>query len=147
MKPGQNKAKLFHFLAERIGSVATEGKQLCTTLENNVVCAFHINNVHDLTPCDNKEADTRIILHTLHCAKQGYGRVIIKTVDTYVLFLAVAAFTQHLSCVKVALDRFRSKYIPIHRYIWADGIAEALGGEKAEALPFFHIFTGCLLME
>ena len=66
LKPEQNKANLFHFLAERVGSVATEGKQLCTTLENNIVYSFHINNVHDLTPCDHEEADTRIILHTVH---------------------------------------------------------------------------------
>ena len=48
----------FHFLAERIGSVAPEGKQVCTTLENNIVCAAHINNAHDLAPCDHEEADT-----------------------------------------------------------------------------------------
>ena len=39
LKLEQNKAKLVHFLAERIGSLATEGKQLCTALENNTVCA------------------------------------------------------------------------------------------------------------
>ena len=51
----QNKTKPFHFLAKHIGSVATEVKQLCTTLENNIVCATHINNVHDLAPFDHEE--------------------------------------------------------------------------------------------
>ena len=66
LKLEQNEAKLAHFLSKRIvciGYVATEGKQPCTTLENNIVCAAHINNVHDFT---------RMILHTLHCAKKGY---------------------------------------------------------------------------
>ena len=56
LKLEQNKAKLFHFLTERIGSVGTEGKQLCTTVENNFVCTAHINNVHDLAPCDHEES-------------------------------------------------------------------------------------------
>ena len=78
LKLEQNKAKLSHFLAENIGSVAAEGKQLCTALENNSVYAAHINNVHDIAPSNHEEADTRIILHTFHCAKQGYDTVIIK---------------------------------------------------------------------
>ena len=56
LKLKQNKAKLFHFLAESIGSVATEGKQLCTTVEKIFVCTVHINNVHDLAPCDHEES-------------------------------------------------------------------------------------------
>ena len=78
LKLEQNKAKLSHFLAENIGSVAAEGKQLCTALENNSVYAVHINIVHDIAPCNHEEADTRIILHTFYRAKQGYDRVIIK---------------------------------------------------------------------
>ena len=35
LKLEQNKAKLFYFLVESIGSVATEGKQLRTVLKNN----------------------------------------------------------------------------------------------------------------
>ena len=56
LKLEQNKAKLFHFLADRIGSVATEGKQLCTTVEINFVCTARTNNVHDLAPCDHEES-------------------------------------------------------------------------------------------
>ena len=48
LKLEQNKAKLPHFLALNIGSVSTEGKQLCTALENNSMCATH-NNIHDIT--------------------------------------------------------------------------------------------------
>ena len=39
LETGENKVKLLHFLAERIISVATEGKQPCTTLENNILAA------------------------------------------------------------------------------------------------------------
>ena len=35
LKLERNKVKFFYFLAERIGSVATEGKQLRTILEKN----------------------------------------------------------------------------------------------------------------
>ena len=107
-----------------IGSVATEGKQLYTTLENNIVCAVHIDNVHDFT---------RMILHTIHCVKKGYDRVIIKAIDTDVAVPAVAAFHSLPMLKELWIDFGVNKH---HRYILAHEIAKALGKEKAEALPF-----------
>ena len=131
LKLEQNKARPFHVLVERIGSVETEGKQLCTTLEKNIVCVTHINNAHDFI---------RMILHTLHCAKEGYDRVIIKTVDTEVAYLAVAAFQSIPMLKGLCIDFGVNKH---HRYISPYGIAKALGKLKAEALPVFHAFTEC----
>ena len=47
LKLEQNKAKLSNFLAENIGFVPAEWKQLSIALENNSVYAAHITNVHD----------------------------------------------------------------------------------------------------
>ena len=124
LKLEQNKAKLSQFFAERIGSVATEGKQLCTTVENNSVCAAHINNIHDLVPYDYQEANTRIILHSLHCPKQVYDRVNIKPVDTDFVVLAVAAFHSIPMLKELRIDFGVNKH---HRYILAHGIANVLG--------------------
>ena len=37
-------------------------------------------------------ADTRILLHYAHCARQGLRKVIIRTVDTDVVVLAIGHF-------------------------------------------------------
>ena len=118
LKLEQNKAKLVYFLTERIVSVATEGKQLCTALENNIVCTAHINNVHHFT---------RMILH---CVKKN----IIKTVDTDVAVLAVAGL-HFIPMPKELWVDFRIN--KDHRYISVHRIAKALCKQKAEALPLF----------
>ena len=140
MKLKQNEAKLFYFLSEYIGSVATEEKYLFTTLDKNIICAVHINNVYDLSSCDHEEANTSIILHALHCAKQGHDMDIIKTVETDVAVLAVIAF-HSISMFKEPWIDFRvNKH---HRYNSSHGTAKALVKEKAKAFPYFHAFTGC----
>ena len=40
----------------------------------------------------HEEADTRILLHVVHCAQQGLRKVIIRTVDTDVVVLAIGHF-------------------------------------------------------
>ena len=41
-------------------------------------------------PCTQKEADTRIFLHVSDAANYGYGKLMIRTVDSDVLVLAIA---------------------------------------------------------
>ena len=46
----------------------------------------------DLAPCDHEEADTRLFLHARHCAQNGHKKVVIRSVNTYVVVLAIANF-------------------------------------------------------
>eukprot|EP00794_Sanderia_malayensis_P010250 gene10250-11304_t len=95
--------------------------------------------VDDLSPCNHEEADTRLFLHVKHCSQEGNSKVLIKTVDTDVVIIAIAKFTF------LALDELwiefgagkNRRWIPIHR------IVEALGEEKCSALLYWHAFTGC----
>ena len=80
-----NKIKPNFPILSPIGSAATEGKQLCTALENNSVYAADINHVKGIALLKSEKADTKIILHTFHCAKQGYDRAIIKKLLTQTL--------------------------------------------------------------
>ena len=114
--------------------VATKAKQLCSKLENNIVCADHINNVHASAPCDHEQVDIRIILHILYCAKQGYDSVIIETVDTDVVTLAIAAFHSIPMLKKLWIDCVVNKH---HRYISAHGIARLWIKRKQRLCRFF----------
>ena len=45
-----------------------------------------------MAPCNHEEADGRLLLHVAHAAAKGCSRVMIRTVDTDVLVLAVACY-------------------------------------------------------
>ena len=44
-----------------------------------------------LSPCNHQEADTRMILHVADAINEGYMKILLRTVDTDVVILAVTA--------------------------------------------------------
>ena len=86
-----------------------------------------------------EEADTRIILHMEDAVKEGYTKVIIRTVDTDVVVLAVASAQRHKSTeVWVAFSTGKN-----FRFLAAHEMARVLGPDRCIALTVFHAFTGC----
>ena len=80
-----------------------------------------------------------MLLHAVDSANRGYRRIILRTVDTGVLILAVSTVvSQEHTGIWVAFGS--GKHL---RYITAHDIAKELGHEKALSLPMFHAFTGC----
>jgi len=103
-----------------------------------VLCA-QPRNTTALAPCTQEEADTRIFLHVSDAANHGYCKVMIRTVDSDVLVLAIAAVQQlKIDELWVAFASGKSfRYLPAHE------MADALGPEKCIALPFLHALRGC----
>ena len=85
----ENKVEVFSFLATRLAAQETE-KQVIGTLHKDVVYT-HARYIAGLAPCTHEEADTRMLLPVQDAMKQGYTKVSIRTVDTDVVVLAVAA--------------------------------------------------------
>ena len=140
LRSEQNKDELFNYLANCIQSYDARGKVLISTLGKLVVTAGQ-NDLQDLKylqPCSHEEADTRILLHVAHCAKQGYRRIAIRTVDTDIVVLAIAHF-QSLDIDELWICYGVGKHF---RYIAAHTIA-TLMKERAKALMMFHALTGC----
>eukprot|EP00794_Sanderia_malayensis_P001903 gene1903-2161_t len=114
-------------------------KIIVSTIMDQVLTNCFAGIVDDLSPCNHEEADTRLFLHAKHCSQEGNSKVLIKTVDTDVVIIAIAKFTF------LALDELwiefgagkNRRWIPIHR------IVKALGEEKCSALLYWHAFTGC----
>ena len=90
--------------------------------------------------CTHEEADCRMLLHTSHAAKRGHYNILIRTIDTDVVVLAVsvAHALQSRNELWLAFETGKS-----FRYFEAYKIAAGLGTEKALALPMFHALTGC----
>ena len=134
-----NKAELFSFLADQCTTVSCpEGKQIMSTKGELVLCNPKRNSIDQISPCSHEEADTRLLLHAKDAVQHGCERIMIRTVDTDVVVLAVALYLPiHASELWISFgvgDNF--KYIPAHT------IAGSLG-PKCRALPMFHAFSGC----
>ena len=46
-------------------------------------------DVHLLAPCSHEEPDSRMMLHVAHAAQHGHHKILVRTVDTDVVVLAV----------------------------------------------------------
>jgi hypothetical protein len=144
LREDENKAELFHYLAEYViadveKTAVDEGKQVISTKGVQVLNVLPDANIHELAPCSHEEADTRILLHVEHAGRHGLKRVMIRTMDTDVLVLAIGKYSKlSLEELWVSFGTGKGlKYFPVHT------IATRLGDDRARALPGFHAFTGC----
>ena len=96
-------------------------------------------DISKLSSCTHEEADTRLLLHTVECFRQGFNRVMIRTVDTDLMVIAISTFQQlGISELWIALGTGKNfRYVPIH------DIVKELGPTRAGSLIAFHVFTGC----
>ena len=82
----------------------------------SVLCSRVHEDISSLAPCTHEEADTRMLLHAVDSANKGYRRIMLRTVDTDVLVLAVSTVV----CLKdteiwVAFGTGKHlRYIPAH---------------------------------
>ena len=137
LRDDANKTELFLFLVKHIKHLVTR-KQIITTNGSDVVC-IPPQDISNLAPSNHEEADTRMVLHLADAAKKGYNKILLRTVDTDVVVLSVAAFAKlEIQELWIAFGTGKNfRYIPIHE------IAASLGPAKSQALPIFHAYTGC----
>ncbi len=86
-----NKKELFSFLSKSlIQSFVEPTKELVVIDGEQVLSVPSQNDLHLLSPCStHEEADSRMMLHVAHAARQGHQGILIRTVDTDVVVLAV----------------------------------------------------------
>jgi len=67
-----------------------------------------------LAPCNHEEAESDIMLHAAHAAHSGHKKILIRTVDTDVVVLAVALarspFTHHI-LKEEGVDQYREVFL------------------------------------
>ena len=138
----QNKTELFRYLSTTIIQHGDRGDVI-------MICAYDDTRISDsneldlsnLTPCNHEEADTRVFLHVKDMTQQGHTKMVIRTVDTDVLVLAVSVYEQLQKEMEELWVDFGAgknrKFFPIHETL------EHIGECKARGFPFFHAFTGC----
>ncbi|KAK3097011.1 hypothetical protein FSP39_005574 [Pinctada imbricata] len=139
LRDNENKEELFVFLADELTKIQCD-KDVISTYGSNILHNLYDETaVEHLSPCSHEEADTRILLHMADASRKGFSKVAIRTVDTDVLVLAIAAFHQ-LSITEIWLifgTGLNLRFIPVH------DIAQELGEEKSSCIHVFHALTGC----
>ena len=140
LRVDENKIELFKLLTESlIVADFIQGKELFVTDGEQVVCVPN-QDTAILSPCNHEEADTRMLLHASHAASKGHNSIIIRTVDTDVLVLAVMVAEKVPEIQQLWLAFGNGKNF---RYIAAHRIKDTIGPQKSLALPMFHALTGC----
>lgn len=126
LRDNANKEGLFHLLSSICHSHDFgNGNELIITDGSNAL----INNACEdrrrtsLQPCNHEEADTRIMVHVADAVAQGYKNIMIRTVDTDVVILAIAC-VQKLPQIKLWVHIGVGKN---HQYLCCHEIAAALG--------------------
>ena len=85
-----NTDELFPFLGQERVSKNTGHTVIVFTLLDGVVSSRDGQNTDGLQTCSHEEADTRMLLHIKNTMNFGVKMVMIRTVDTDVVVLAVA---------------------------------------------------------
>ena len=83
-------------------------------------------NTANISPCNHEEADSRIMLHIADAAEPGFSKILVRTVDTDVVVLAVAT-EQELGMSEIWISFGTGKYF---RYVHAHEISASLGPRK-----------------
>jgi hypothetical protein len=142
LRNSQNKEDLFELLGRHAASDSGFAS-LVSHVRNSFVCSPNTRtSLVSSFSSELAEADGRIILHAYDGVLHGAKIIVIRTVDTDVLVLAISFF--------FALAGLGLQELWIHfgvgnrrRYIAAHKVAENLGEQKSVALRAFHAFTGC----
>lgn len=142
LRNSNNKEELFSLLGTLAINTITNVQVVTTSGEDVKGNINAQTSLIGVTCPGHEEADSRIILHLQDMVENGFRNISIRTVDTDVLVLAIAYFftlsTAGLDKLWIAFGTGKNyRFIPVH------AIAEAIGREKAIALPGFHAFTGC----
>ncbi|XP_032222990.1 uncharacterized protein LOC116604554 [Nematostella vectensis] len=135
----ENKKVLFKFLDASVKSISVQcDAQVISTDDIDVVSHATVDK-EGLAPSNHKEADTRILLHVKHASARGMKKVLIRTVDTDVVILAVA-FARKLPVEELWVAFGVGKHL---RYLQIHSMVDNLTTSQCEGLPFFHALTGC----
>ena len=134
-----NKEELFPYLSQVSSAWRSDSNKEIVVTDGIEVLVSPVRDTTLLAPCLHEEADTRMFVHAADAASRRHKKMIVRTVDTDVVVLAVSVFEQ-LGIDELWLDFGVGKH---RKYIASHLVAQAIGRRKSKCLPFFHALTGC----
>ena len=142
----ENNNALNEYLAQKLISMHNiSNQQLIVTYKDGIlVSGGEVSDERCIVYCTSEEADARVVRHARDAASEGFTFIMIRTIDTDVLILALS-YASTLSVEKehsifVAMYSTKGNAVT---YYNVNEIACKLGVRTLSALPFFFAFTGC----
>ncbi len=124
MRSGAFKASLTQFLLQE-----WSGKEYASRSEKRTVF---------VTACTQEEADTRMLLYAAHAADHAMPSVVIRSPDSDVAVIALSVGHQiDTQIIFHTRTQHRTRYLDL------TAICRGLGQPMYNALPGYHVFTGC----
>ena len=141
LRMDSNKTELFRFLSEALLKwIDQEDKQLVITDGEVVLSKSPLPDLASLAPCSHEEAGSRMLLYASRAAQHAHHKIMIRTIDTDVVVLAVsvAQGLQPEDELWLAFGTGKS-----FQYLVPHEMAAGLGSGKPRAMPMFHALNGC----
>ena len=116
-----------------------DGKVVFATNKEVAFSTMVDADMSNLIPCSQEEADTRLLLHALDAVQKVSRKLLVRTVDTDVVVLAISKFHQiSPDELWMAFDT-KSNFcdLPIH------DIISGMDRKICTTLPVFHALTRC----
>ena len=132
----ENKTELFQFLAKELESTSIENKELYTSYGEYVLSSPRQDS---LMECSHEEKDMQTILHALDASQRRHRKILIRTIDSDVVVLAVSKVKDmDVDEMWIAFGMGKHlRFLPVH------DIAVQLGADKSRAPLLFHAISGC----
>ena len=91
LRVNKNKAELLELISDYVTCIECN-KVIVARKNEKAVTNDTSADLSDVSPCNHEEAETHILLHTLHEIRSKRGKVCISTVDTDVIVIAFSKF-------------------------------------------------------
>ena len=88
----ENKTELFSLVADILGENFQHKRETIVATKGETAVSNHYIETKYLEPCNKEEADDRMFLHALEMSRLGLKKLLIVTVDTDVVVIALYAF-------------------------------------------------------
>ena len=146
LQNSENKVGLFQYLSDEVthASSTIPGIHLYATKDDRVLVSGTADrlqsDLQNISPCNHHDADGRMFLHVSDASREGHSKVMVRTVDSDVVVIAISIF-ERLGLQELWIDFGTGKnrqFIPVHT------VAQNLGPQKCHTLPLFHAYTGCV---
>lgn len=123
LKDSANKEELFQLLSSYCHSSDIKADQELNITHGTLVLSSRHRPKETLEPCNHEEADTRMFVHLSDVVKERHRKVMIRSVDTDVLVLAVSCIPNFPEVdLWVHLGTGKN-----HQFLHCNEIANALG--------------------
>ena len=88
LRVNDNKSELFHLISDRI--VDEEFPGLVIVTRDDEVLSSAPCDLPDVMSCTHEEADTRMFVRATDGAEHGMNKILLRTVDTYVVVIGIS---------------------------------------------------------